>query len=147
MFCGNCGKELVENAVVCPVCGCWVNREDKGSIMQGVNKKEKKQKSVLMQVFLYLSFSFACVTMICSVLSIVMCKLYIGKYSNGIWLEEGWATLAWILGLFSSGMGTVAFVLGGKEQENAGKMISGLNFIFCISLFIGSFLFWVSNVA
>ena len=33
-YCTHCGAELLEDAVICPKCGCWVNSEGTTSMQQ-----------------------------------------------------------------------------------------------------------------
>ena len=34
-YCTHCGSEIVEDAVICPKCGCWINNATAGSSQKG----------------------------------------------------------------------------------------------------------------
>lgn len=58
MFCKTCGREILDNAVVCPYCGC--------SVEEKLNKKDKE-----ISVLSLLGFIFSIVSLLISLFFIV----------------------------------------------------------------------------
>ena len=48
MFCKTCGKEINDNAVICPYCGCAVSGEIKEKTIE--NSQDKKGKANVMSI-------------------------------------------------------------------------------------------------
>lgn len=143
MFCRNCGKELCENAFVCPDCGVLVN----GTAIMGKGKIEKNEvvtedvkenKHTLFNVFLIVSFSCACLALIFSIASILFAEYDVnvreGSYAIyayfEIWFNEPLAIFSFIFGLCAFGLSVVAFILGFNIKQTIYKIFSILNFIF-----------------
>ncbi len=63
MFCNNCGKEIDDNAVVCPHCGVAVNMKSYNSQFQ----PQTDSNTIAIIGFVF-SFLFALVGLICSII-------------------------------------------------------------------------------
>lgn len=64
MFCKNCGKEIDDNAYVCPHCGVKVEKSE----------LQSQEKNTLAIVGFVLSFFIAIAGLICSILAYRKCK-------------------------------------------------------------------------
>lgn len=65
MFCKNCGKEISDNAVVCPYCGVQI---------ADLKKDEPKQTCTMAIVGFVLSFIVSIAGLICSIIARKKCK-------------------------------------------------------------------------
>lgn len=46
MFCSKCGKEIFDEAVVCPYCGCAINDQNKETVETATTQNPKKAKKL-----------------------------------------------------------------------------------------------------
>ena len=53
-YCAHCGEELLDEAVLCPKCGCWVNKEKTAESVDTVNHKLKTNVCALVGFILSL---------------------------------------------------------------------------------------------
>ncbi len=154
MFCSKCGKELVEEAVVCPNCGCWVNAKSRGEkkLNDSEGKERNKEtKGLILTIFIITSFTLAS-------LSFILCMAYIGVriselyrsiyylryYDNYYTYYTNNSLIVWsfIFGLLSTGAGVVSFILGLKK-ERAIKLLSIISMICGIMVCVSSLLIGV----
>lgn len=146
MFCRNCGREVSEQAFACPGCGCLV-----GNVSQKMKKEDvegTEKKSMVFKLFLILSVSFMALALAFSIGSIVFGDIDAYVYKSGYysdynvrvsWYTGSLAVPAFITGACGLGFGITSFVLGLKEKSEATKMLSIINFIFSIAIFVVSF--------
>ena len=135
MFCRICGKELHENAFVCPDCGCLV---DDGAKVKKSPKKEtltEAKGDKALKSFLIVAFIFAMLSLTLTLASIIYPEFVDLIYSNFTarnFETSASAFPALIFGVVALSMSIVSFVLGLKKEDGALKMIAILMFIFCI---------------
>lgn len=141
MFCKICGKELNEHAFACPNCGCLVNEgvyKKKKSELAGTNGSNDK----LLKTFLIIAFSCSMASLLFAMASVIYpylsVELYSGYYTYTVsyWRTGSTAIPAFIFGIFALGTGITSFVLGLKKKDNVLQMISIINFILCIFVYI-----------
>ncbi|MBQ7949247.1 MAG: hypothetical protein IJ284_05740 [Clostridia bacterium] len=121
MFCKNCGKELCEQAYVCPDCGCLVGNvakaREKTSIIQNEN-----EKNGLLKIFLMISFACLCVAFM------------FAFFWMDAW-EDAYVILTSSLSFLALGAGIISFVFGlRKETQESMKLISIFNFMACVAM-------------
>ena len=73
MFCKNCGKEIDDNAVVCPHCGVQVSPAYSAAPVQAA-----PQKNTIALVGFILSLFTAIIGLICSIVGLTKVKDYTG---------------------------------------------------------------------
>lgn len=120
MYCRFCGKELVNEAFVCPDCGGLVRPLQKENIQPAqTERKEKLEK---------LSHIFAKIGMILNAVSFGVCVLSLTCFLGFAYIE-GWQTpeegIAWALLWLYSWMASVAIAGTACEFSTAG-FIMGL---------------------
>ena len=50
-YCTKCGKELQDEVVVCPGCGCWADRKtENNTVSQKLNSKDEDRESARLAV-------------------------------------------------------------------------------------------------
>ena len=69
MFCKNCGKEINENAVVCPYCGVATNEK---------NLKKSNENNIFALIGFILSFLIPLAGLICSIIGYKKVEEYNG---------------------------------------------------------------------
>lgn len=74
-FCSKCGKEIADEAVICPGCGCTVeNNSAKGSSGTTAPILEKGEKPGLARAALVCSFLIPIVGIICGIIGAIKYK-------------------------------------------------------------------------
>lgn len=68
-FCSHCGKEIMDEAVICPGCGCAV--QEQGVVNNGVKEEASKRSIVLGIVGIVGGILLAIVGHICSIIAII----------------------------------------------------------------------------
>lgn len=104
MFCRNCGKEVSDNAVVCPYCGAQLSEFKAG------NEPENKEYSIMAIVGLVLSFFFSLAGLVCSIIGYKQC---VNENKNG----KGFALAGIIISALSVGLTvllTIAIIAAGS---------------------------------
>lgn len=127
MFCEKCGKELLDGAVVCPNCGCWVGKQ-KEKEKTGLSANEKSI-DLLLKVFLIATIG--CIG------GIRFVEAFIYSGIDGYTTR---AVLSFIMGFFALACGITSFILSLKKEENTIKLISLLVFVWSIGEFVPAFL-------
>ena len=113
MFCSNCGKELNDQAYICPSCGRLVGSPVKSS----QEKQSKKQLDRFAYVYLIVAVS---IELFFSLLDLV-----------GIIIHT--PTIIWlIIKLPILGFYIVAFVFGLKQKENSLKLLTIFAFAYSV---------------
>lgn len=64
MFCTNCGKEINDNAAICPYCGVVANK----TALSNASNSNSNQSNTMAIVGFIFSFFFALVGLICSII-------------------------------------------------------------------------------
>ena len=64
MFCRNCGKELCDEAFVCPQCGVLVNENTGKQKEKSVVESNKDKIGLINDIFLIVSFGLACLALL-----------------------------------------------------------------------------------
>lgn len=104
-YCVHCGKEVIENAVVCIHCGCAISANNTPSATE--HKKKAQASSILGVIGIVFAWVFALVGHITSIIGIILgIKEY--KESNqmsGLVLS----IIGEVCSIFSSIIGAVAF--------------------------------------
>lgn len=138
MYCKKCGKELLDEAVVCTGCGTWVKEStEKQSTPKGVGKNAK-----LAKLFGVIAFSLIMATWFFVFVGIADISLNTTSYRyNGPW-TSGSFSAALVFGLCGLGFGITSFVFGLKEKENiAVKYVSNLIFVTSVVTYLIPILF------
>lgn len=136
MFCKYCGKEILDNAVICVHCGVMVDGV-KAPKKEQVAVEETEKKRSLTKIFGILSVSFLAVAIFFCFLGISTFYLYIyspysATLSNVRYLYQSYAIWEWIFAWIALGFSIATFIIGRREKENAMRFISTLIFIFAI---------------
>ena len=72
MYCTTCGKEVLDEAVICPGCGCILKKEDKKKeVTSSENNKKEKTAIILGILGIVFAWLFALVGHILSIIGIV----------------------------------------------------------------------------
>lgn len=108
MYCSVCGKEVMEEAVICPSCGCAVKKEGIKTNITTTTASKKTQISVILGIIGIVSaWLFALVGHIVSIIGIIF---GIKEYKE---TEKMTGLILSIIGevcsIFSSIIGAVAF--------------------------------------
>ena len=125
MFCSNCGKEVSENAYVCPECGFLLSKKQKLQL-----EKLKETRNKVFNILLIISFAFTCLVQILpQIQSLVFIK---HGYQD---CNYDFQVASYIFAFFASVASIVNFVLSFKIENGALRMLSILNFIYvrCIN--------------
>ena len=101
MFCNNCGKEIDDNAVVCPHCGVAVNTKSYNGQSQFQPQADNNTIAIVGFVF---SFLFALVGLICSIVGF-------NKAKNEGAPHIGLALAGIIISAISMGLSVLFYVL------------------------------------
>lgn len=138
MFCSKCGKEVFDEAVVCPGCGCLLAENTK---VKMVIKKDKQGLSLSIgsaHILLIISFVLMCVAGVFLWDSIVQAELYWGATRHVI--PDNTATLiALICIICSVVMGALALIVAFfKKEKDWLILLTILNFIMTVSVLIMS---------
>lgn len=142
MFCRYCGKEILDEAVLCPHCGVMVkkinlpaqNAAQSQPVAQPVQqtpscaeKKDEIKKTRLARVFGVVSSVFSGLSLL-FVLSGFATMLYYWMGSS-YYYDDGSFGAAIFMGLIALGTGIASFILG-LRQKNAGvRYISTVIFV------------------
>lgn len=149
MFCRYCGKEILDEAVLCPHCGVWVKdidlpvrtKKDEAAAVEPVkpaevaeiaevtevteaaeNEREKDlAKSRLLRIFGIISFAFTCVTALLVAGGLASNIYYYMGYSSSYYYPE-YANEAFGFGVFTAmvALGTgIPCFVLGLKQKNA----------------------------
>lgn len=157
MFCKYCGKELNDQAVICPACGCLAEKEEPVQAentalacveptpvapltAEEIAKKEAEEKQKCIEsrtkktgLFSVLAFSFLCATAfaLCGQLSDLLHYIIGASY----YYDSAGFAFAVIFSLVALGMSITAFVLSRKiKKERPGVAIIS-TFVFIASIF------------
>ena len=108
MYCSVCGKEILDEAIICPGCGCMVKHTNTKHIDSTTEKIKKTQTSLILGIIgLVFAWLFALVGHITSIIGIV---IGIKEYKE---TEKMTGLVLSIIGevcsIFSSIIGAVAF--------------------------------------
>ena len=129
MFCKYCGKEILDNAVICVHCGVMVDGV-KAPKKEQVAVDETEKKGVLTKLFGILSVSFMALAIFFYAWSIVNARIY--TYSYYLYLDYDFVIPGWIFSYMALGFSIASFIIARSEKENAMRFIYTLNFIFAI---------------
>ena len=148
MFCRYCGKEVLDQAYMCPSCGRML-KELPAPIVEPIQIEEKPQKKrdkykvpamVLSIVTLVLSGIQLC--FVASTLSMFgIAFLGVGSSLNGSWEALGWLgvvffayTVYILIGLspFSTATGIIGLVFGRKTENKKMKKLSVAAFVLAL---------------
>ena len=142
MYCKICGKELNEHAFACPNCGCLVNEDvykKKKSEIAGTNGDDDK----VLKILLIVACSCSMVSLLFAIASVIYPYLSVDLYTDeyrtyivSYWRTSSIAILAFIFGIFALGAGITSFVLGLKKKDNVLQMVSIINLILCVFVYI-----------
>ena len=104
-YCEKCGKELMDEAVVCPSCGCAVAKREQAEDSSEVRKPAGAASVVLGIIGIVGAFIFALVGHVCSILSIIFGILDCTKKKKPTGLILG--IIGEVLSILSSVIGAV----------------------------------------
>ena len=146
MFCYKCGKELVEEAVICPNCGCWANGDTLGKRKTPKARDDKREETGNGLLFIFIIAGFALVGLAyllqMSAMVYSVAYLYV-KQMKAIAVAHtllSWLKIAgFISSILSLGLGIVSFIMGLKEKKSI-KLIAILLLIFALAVLISSFI-------
>lgn len=135
MFCRYCGKELLDEAVLCPNCGRIVKKADYSAQKNGLGQTDKqadqdkadKRRASLSKTFGVTASVFIWLSLAMTLSGIIEYFNYChAGYSSPI--SEGYIG-ATIMGLIALGFGITSFVWGIKQKNYAVKYISTIIFV------------------
>lgn len=145
MFCKYCGKELSEQAIVCPGCGCLasdsreetvVEQPTQGvetvSIVEEKTEQQLKRMEKKAKLFSMLAFIFLCVEAFFIAIHIVDALQYI--FGTISYHDEGGAVVAFLFAVTALAMGITAFVFGIKIKKQSVAMSTITVFVFVASI-------------
>lgn len=150
MFCRYCGKEILDEAVLCPHCGVWVKKIDlpvqakKDEAVKPAESAENERKndlakSRLLRIFGIISFAFVCLTALLVAGGLASNIYYYMGYSSSYYYPE-YANEAFGVGVFTAmialGAGIVCFVFGLKQKNASLRFLATLVFIAAVFSFI-----------
>lgn len=73
MYCSVCGKEVMEEAVICPGCGCMIKKEGTKTSAASSGTNKKTQASVILGIIgIVFAWLFALVGHIVSIIGIIL---------------------------------------------------------------------------
>mgnify|MGYP005781936085 CR=1 FL=1 len=145
MFCKICGKELNDQAVICPGCGCAVNNN-----LPTTKQKTKKETadntgnpSTLYTVFKYLTVGIICFATMFLILSLIFDYIYVdhflstSAYSRFIsgsiyassYTNSGMSIACLIFSILSYSFACITFALGFKSENKSKRFSSDVLFI------------------
>ena len=139
MFCRHCGKELLDEAVLCPNCGKMVKKVDfSGQQTNGFGRTDKqadqekidKRRASLSKTFGVTSSVFIWLSLAMTISGIVDYIYYMAGYSSstyGAYMDT--IVSAVVMGLIALGFGITSFVWGIKQKNYAVKYISTIIFV------------------
>ena len=136
-YCTKCGKELLDEAVVCINCGCAV----KGNVQSIYNQTLHTPKAVGNEkkgtIFSVLNFVFD----ISVILSMVMLWISVAYSYGGFYMEEGCLLVAFILSALAFLFGITCFVFTLTNKHKGDKLFAGITrFIAGIGVFVAELL-------
>ena len=107
MFCSKCGAEIMEEAAICPKCGCWVNNNQS---KKNVSAADKSGLRTAIKVFMILGCILTGVYLIPLLWTIPMYNSYQDKMARNEPITTGFKvctllflnTIAGILMLFDN---------------------------------------------
>ncbi len=143
MFCKICGKELNDQAVICPGCGCAVNDLP---ISKRKIKKESSNTSTtstLYSVFKYITVGLICFAVMFLVLSLLFdyihvwynlttgtyTKLVSGSIYASSYTNFGMSIACLIFSILSYLFACITFALGFKSENKSKRFSSDVLFI------------------
>lgn len=155
MFCRYCGKELLDDAVICTGCGVWVDGK-KTTAETGktdcekapVEKQSAEKWAKFSKIFGMVAFS---------IISLVLFLMIIGIGNIGEYFYEGYEfgtgyysywdedyfEAAWVFAWFGLGLAIASFVFACKIKKCMGvKYVSTLVFILSIAVFFAPIAFF-----
>ena len=108
MYCSVCGKEVMDEAVICPSCGCMIKKDGIKTIGKSSGSDKKTQTSVILGIIgIAFAWLFALIGHIVSIIGII---LGIKEYKE---TEKMTGLILSIIGevcsIFSSIIGAVVF--------------------------------------
>lgn len=155
MFCRYCGKEILDEAVLCPHCGVMVKKIDLSAqpvqgdrlaqpVQNGTAGAEDKQenelkKSRLVRIFGIISFAFTCLAVLFVVGGLASNIYYSMGYSSSSYYhyyESGAFGGGFFMSWVALGMGIACFVLGLKQKNAGVRFVSTIIFIAAVFSFI-----------
>ena len=138
MYCKKCGKEVLDDAVICTGCGSWVKEEPKKQTDMAATEKSAK----LSKLFGVIAFSLIMTTLF---------FVFAGIAGWEVSTRYGYTDIVWdsasiggaiVFGSIALGFGITSFVFGIKAKENiAIRYIATLIFIMSIVVYLIPFLF------
>ena len=152
MFCSNCGKELLDNAVVCPGCGCMVvgkeslfNQDQTNS---NVAKKSSKGIKNIQGIMGIIGFALLTVAILFSVLAISETIVIVDTYWNTYdvyigtaFVDIDYALASMIFSLVGLIAITIAFIMAIVKKDSQ-LLTYILIFILSISITISYILLY-----
>ena len=135
MFCRHCGKELLDEAVLCPNCGKMVKKASfstqKNAFGQ-VNQTSEQEKSEKRKTVFSKTFGVTATVFIWLSLAMTLSGImeYVYSYQMGYSSPiTEFHVSAVFMGLIALGFGITSFVFGIKQKNYAVKYISTIVFI------------------
>ncbi len=161
MYCVHCGKELVDESIICPNCGCYIKSTKVKSLVDDNERKVKKEKDSLTKsvdvtignseittrkkvfgIFLYLSMILLCISIILIFLSIddVDFSISESKWGTYVYYFWGYYSSRWscALGWISFVTSIVHFFLSFKEENKSSQNVSVLVLLLCFAIAISA---------
>lgn len=127
MFCIQCGKEVLDEAVVCPNCGCLIGKIPK---RKGVVKKDEQTTALsigVSHILLFIAFGLACLS---------------------VMLFLGWVfVVAFFTSMGAVAIGVLSIVFAYiKREKDWLKMLTLLNLILAVVVWIPQLIIIVSSL-
>ena len=137
MFCSKCGKEVFDEAVVCPGCGCLLGHKQEQKVKTPVGPKDTTSKNTIAQILLFVSFGLAAFAVMWLFSSIFGAYVYAPSYSRSVFLtiDYDFASLACVLASAAVITGVLSLIFAVyKKEEQWMTTLTILNMIFAIAI-------------
>jgi len=136
-FCTKCGHELIDEAVVCTNCGCFVNQSSQVHISESTappTEARKEKSSVLLCIFNFIFSITAAVAVFFLIWSLgwggVDTSISFPNYSISIYAwfyPNGLLVLIGVLAsIVSCGFGIISFILSLAQKEKIDKVLTSI---------------------
>lgn len=141
MFCKNCGKELCEQAFVCPDCGCLTNNTTEKSTPATGKANDPIDKKGVLKILTMISFGCFCLAFIFAFIALTDPHIKAGGLSYQtyvyayVYFYAIYVIPTFVLGLCSFGTGLTGFIMGlKKEIDDTTKLMCVFNFMLSVAI-------------
>lgn len=152
MFCTKCGKELLDEAVVCTGCGCLVQDTEQATPSKRKTDKvgnvdENRLTGFFIATFVCVSLAIMFVGI--AIVSSLQDGMYVTSgfgYTTALWYLNGVTIPAFICAVVALGTAIPAFIFA-RKGDYATKMIATFALILSSAIFLLNLFCFISYVA